>query len=110
MEVHCNMKPVLILNCSFQKEKEYKKWFGDLIQGKMNEASIASTSNVCLPVFRCTDMVRVAGTKNVVEEVYYSPKCYSPSQHARLGTLYGNSYTELYEVIESLKQLEDKNK
>lgn len=98
--------PKLVLSCSFQKEKQFKKWFGDLVASKMEESEISSNSQVCLPVFRCTDMVRVAGTKTVKEEVYYSPKMYSPSQHARIGTLYGNTYEELYKTMESLYGME----
>lgn len=102
----------LLLICSAADEKKYKSYFGDMIVHKSEDPE--NNFPCCLPVFRCEDRVRVrdslTGATVMQTVVSYSEKCFSPSRHLRVGTLFGQSYPEILKAIEGLKALEDKNK
>lgn len=102
--------PKLILNCSFSQEKKYKEWFKDLVASKFEQEAIEDSHRYSLPVFRCKDMLRVANTRDLQEVLSYSDKCYSPSTHIRVGTIYGDNFEELVSTIASLKDMEENNK
>jgi hypothetical protein len=97
----------MILKCSAPEEKKYKKCFGELIAHFSESKEIEQRFPYSLPVFRCTDMARVAGMKGLQQVVSYSQRSFSPANHVRVGTIYGDSYEQLQTTIESLRQMED---
>lgn len=102
----------ILLLCSASEEKKFKKWFGSMVANRSEDPE--SKFPYCLPVFRCEDRVKVRDKITAAPilqvETYYSSRCFSPSRHIRVGTIYGNSYKELLQDIEDLKKKEEEDK
>lgn len=97
----------MILKCSASDTKKFTKAFGDLVAPFCETKEIEATYPCSMPLFRCTDMVRVAGIRGLQQVVSYATKMYSPANHVRIATIYGDSKEDIENTVNSLRQIED---